>query len=151
MATEKQARTAKHDSALAVELRVVLGRLHRRLREQSHPGDFTSSQKSVLIRLERDGNATVAQLARAEGVRAQSMGATVTELMAMGHVAGTPDPGDGRRVLLSLTASCRKLIQQSRAAREDWLFKAIRAELTNAERDGLANAVEWMRRLSEAK
>ena len=67
-------------SVLAGELRVVVGKLIRRLREQVSPGDFTWSQLSVLKRLERDGPATVTTLARAEGVRPQSMGATVAVL-----------------------------------------------------------------------
>ncbi len=41
--------------ALAGELRVLIGRLMRRLREQASVGDLTSSQVSVLRRLERDG------------------------------------------------------------------------------------------------
>ena len=56
-------------SALAGEIRVSIAKLNRRLREQAHPGDFTSAQKSVILRLERDGPATVSMLARAESVR----------------------------------------------------------------------------------
>ena len=63
--------------ALAGELRISLSKLIRRLREQSHPHDFTSSQKSVLLRLDRDGPSTVSALARAESVRPQSMRVTV--------------------------------------------------------------------------
>ena len=79
---------------LAGELRVLIGKLKRRLREQANPGDFTWSQKSVVIRLEREGPATVTTLARAEGVRPQSMGATVAVLEAAGLVRGSPDPRD---------------------------------------------------------
>jgi len=42
--------TASRLSALAGELRVSIGKLVRRVREQAHPGDFTSAQKSVLHR-----------------------------------------------------------------------------------------------------
>ena len=45
-------------SALAEELRIVFGALIRRLREQADVGDLTFAQKSVLLRLERDGPAT---------------------------------------------------------------------------------------------
>jgi hypothetical protein len=45
-------------SALAGDLRVLIGKLKRRLREQAHLGDLTWSQLSVLSRLERDGPAT---------------------------------------------------------------------------------------------
>jgi DNA-binding MarR family transcriptional regulator len=134
-------------SALAQELRVLIGALNRRLREQAHPGDLTSSQKSVLIRLERDGPATVTNLARAEGVRPQSMGATISVLEAAGLVAGAPNPSDGRQTILSLTAACQEMIRAGRAARQDWLSRAIRTKLAPAEQEQLADSVELLRRL----
>ncbi|AMP04972.1 MarR family winged helix-turn-helix transcriptional regulator [Collimonas pratensis] len=136
-------------SAMAVELRVLLGRLSRRLREQSHAGDFTGAQKSVLLRLERDGPATVTTLAKAEGVRPQSMGATVAVLEAAGLVAGAADPADGRQTILSLTDACREMIRASRAAREDWLFHAIQTKFAPHELAQLASSIELLQRLSD--
>jgi DNA-binding MarR family transcriptional regulator len=135
--------------ALAVELRVLFGQLSRRLREQAHAGDLTGSQKSALLRLERDGPATVTTLARAEGVRPQSMGATVSALEAAGLVNSSPDPTDGRQTILSITAACREWIRASRAAREDWLFRAIQAKLAPGEQEELVAAVELLKRLAE--
>jgi DNA-binding MarR family transcriptional regulator len=132
---------------LAGELRVVTGRLKRRLREQAHFGDLTWSQSAVLMRLERDGPATVTNLARAEGVRPQSMGATIAVLEEAGLISGVPDPADGRQTILSLTPACRKMIKAGRAAREDWLFQAIRTKLKTAEQGELASAVELLNRL----
>ncbi len=137
-------------SSLAGELRVVLGKLSRRLREQGHAEDLTSSQKSVLIRLEREGPATVSTLARAESVRPQSMGATVAILEAAGLVRGAPDPDDRRQTLLSLTAACRKWIKTTRAAREDWLCRVIQAELSSKEQVELARAVGLLQRLADS-
>jgi DNA-binding MarR family transcriptional regulator len=134
-------------SALARELRVLIGRLKRRLREEAHPGDLTWSQMSVLSFLERTGPSTVTTLARAEGVRPQSMGATVSVLETAGLVIGAPDPTDGRQTILSLTAVCVKLIKASRAAREDWLFHAIRTKLGVKEQGELATGVELLKRL----
>ena len=141
--TQKETRT----SALAAEIRVVTGQLARRLREQAHTGDLTGSQKSVLIRLERVGPATVTELARAEGVRPQSMGATVAALEAAGLVSRSPHPDDGRQTILSLTPACRDWIQASRAAREDWLLHVLEAKLTPDEQEALAAAVALLRRL----
>jgi len=121
--------------ALAAELRIVIGTLTRRLREQAHSEDLTWSQKSVLIRLERDGPATVTALARTEGVRSQSMGATVAALEAAGLVSGSPHPKDGRQTILSLTPACR-----------DWI-EASRAKLNAAEQEELAKAVDLLKRL----
>lgn len=137
-------------SALAVELRAVMSQLKRRLREHSGVGDLTWSQTAVLIRLERDGPATVSTLARAEGMRPQSMGANIAALEAAGLVSGAPDPKDGRQTLLSLTDACRDWIKAGRAAKEDWLFQAISTALTPDEQDDLARAVALLKRLTEA-
>jgi DNA-binding MarR family transcriptional regulator len=136
-------------SALAGELRGVISNLTRRLREQAHSEDLTWSQKSVLIRLERDGPATVTTLARAEHVRPQSMGATVATLEAASLVSGSPHPNDGRQTILSLTPVCREWIEASRAAREDWLLQAIHAKLTSKEQEELARAVDLLKRLAD--
>jgi len=98
-------------STLAAELAAVAGRLKRRLREEANFGDFTPSQISVIQRLERDGPATVTALAQAEGVRPQSMGATVAVLREAGLVEGTPDPNDGRQTGPSLSASFRAAVR----------------------------------------
>ena len=133
--------------ALATDLRVLIGQLSRRLREQAHAGDFTASQKAVLLRLERDGPATISTLARLEGVRPQSMGATIATLEASGHLQGTPDPADGRQTLLSLTPVCREWIAASRAAREDWIVRSLQARFTPAEQADLVHAVDLLQRL----
>jgi hypothetical protein len=67
-------RSSPERGTLAAEFRALVGWLKRRLRAQSEAGDFTPSQVSVLLRLEKDGPATASQLARAEGIRPQSMG-----------------------------------------------------------------------------
>lgn len=135
--------------ALAVELRMVASRLRRRLRQEASAADWTESQRAVLLRLERHDGSTVTQLALAEGVRSQSMGATVASLIDTGYVEGTPDPADGRRTLLSITPQTRKVFRQVRAAREDWLQHAIEARYSLSEQKQLASAVRLLQRLLE--
>jgi DNA-binding MarR family transcriptional regulator len=136
--------------ALGRDLRLVNARLKRRLREEAHPGDFTPSQLAVLAHLEREGPSTVTVLARAEGVRPQSMGANVSALEAAGLVRGEPDPADGRRTLLSLTDEASQAFKAGRAAREDWLSRAIHSNLTPAEQRELATGIELIKRLTES-
>jgi DNA-binding MarR family transcriptional regulator len=132
---------------LARDLRALVGKLKRRLREQAHVGDLTPSQVSVLLRLENDGPATASSLARAEGVRPQSIGTIIAALEGAGLVIGSPDPNDGRQTLLSLTDACRKWVEEGRAARQDWLTRALDARLSPREQDELAKSVELLKRL----
>ncbi|KAA0015296.1 MarR family transcriptional regulator [Salinicola corii] len=134
---------------LAGELRISLGKLVRRLREQAHSEDFTSAQKSVLLRLDRDGPATVSALARAESVRPQSMRITVARLEAMQAISGKPDPADGRQTLLDLTPDFRANLEASRAAKDDWLTHAVQTQLSPEEQDELAAAVKLLQRLAD--
>jgi DNA-binding MarR family transcriptional regulator len=136
---------------LAVELHELVTKLRRRLREQGDPGDLPPSQVAVLRRLEREGPITVSALARVAGVRSQSMGATVAALQAAGLVSGTPDPADGRQTLLSLTPACRKWIRRNRAAKQDWLLRAIDAELNAREQQELARALALLNRVVGAQ
>jgi len=134
-------------AALAQELRALLGKLKRRLREQAHVGDLTPSQVSVLLRLEKYGPATASSLARAEGMRPQSIGPVIAALEAAGFVSGAPDPTDGRQTILSLTDACRKWAQEGRAARQDWLCRTIQARFSPQEQKGLTAAVDLLKRL----
>ncbi|WP_248807262.1 MarR family winged helix-turn-helix transcriptional regulator [Pseudomonas sp. MWU13-2100] len=134
-------------AALAQDLRSLMGKLKRRLREQANVNDLTPSQVSVLLRLEKDGPATASSLARAEAMRPQSMGSVVAALESAGLVSGGPDPTDRRQTLLSLTDACRKWVEEGRAARQDWLTRTLQARLSPEEQNKLAQAVELLRRL----
>ena len=140
---------AKTATLLAQELHALSSKLKRRLREQASAGDLTPSQTSVLRHLDRNGPTTVTALARLEGVRSQSMGATIAALEAAGLVKGSPDPNDGRQTILSLTPACVALFRNGRAARTDWLLKAIQTKFTATEQDQLAAAVKLLNRLVE--
>ena len=132
----------------ASELRVVLGALVRRLRAQHR---FPLTHGAVLGRLDRHGPKTVSQLAVAERVRPQSMAQAVSDLESDGFVARRPDPYDGRRALVELTDHGREALAADRRQRDGWLARAIELDLTGAEQDVLAAAVELIRRLAESE
>ncbi|HQT47198.1 MAG TPA: MarR family transcriptional regulator [Acidocella sp.] len=134
-------------SALAQDLRAIMGKLKRRLRGQAHVDDLTPSQICVLLRLEQDGPATASHLARAEGMRPQSITPVIAALEGAGLISGKPDPADGRQTLLSLTDACRKSAEEGRAARQDWLTRALQARLSPQEQDEIAKAVDLLKRL----
>ncbi|MBS0530860.1 MAG: MarR family transcriptional regulator [Proteobacteria bacterium] len=134
-------------SALAQDLRALLGKLKRRLREQANVGDFTPTQVAALLRLEKDGPATASTLARAEGMRPQSMAPVIAALEGAGLVSGAPDPVDGRQTLISLTDTFRKRIEADRAMRQDWLTRVIEARLSPQEQHDVAKAITALKRL----
>jgi DNA-binding MarR family transcriptional regulator len=138
----------KTDPALmASELRVVLGQLIRRLRQEH---GFPLSHGSVLGRLDREGPQSVSDLAAAERVRPQSMAQTVGDLELEGLVERRPDPHDRRRALVELTGTGREVLARDRARREGWLASAIANDLTAEEQQQLEAALELLQRLAEA-
>ncbi|MGD0911708.1 MAG: MarR family transcriptional regulator [Terracidiphilus sp.] len=134
---------------LAAEMRMVFRKLKLRIREHGGGNDLTPAQASVLLRLEQDGAATVSSLARAEGMRPQSMSTIVAPLQKAGFVSGAADPNDGRQTLMSLTPKCVKWIQEGRAARQDWFASVISQKLSVREQQKLHAALELLKRLAE--
>jgi DNA-binding MarR family transcriptional regulator len=136
-------------SALAAELRAIVGKLKRKLREQGAQNDLRPSQVSVLLHIEKDGPAAVSTLARAEGMRPQSMSAIITSLLEAGLVNGSPDPNDRRQTLMSLSRKCLNLLRDGRAARQDWLTTTIQKKLSSPEQERLGSAIKLLARLIE--
>ena len=136
-------------STLAAELRTVFRKLRLRLREHGGRNDLNLSEISVLLRLEKDGPATVSSLARAEGMRPQSMSAVVTSLLEANLVSGAPDPSDGRQILMSLTPECLNWLQEVRASRQDWLTATISQRLSAHEQEKIQAALALLARLAE--
>ena len=131
----------------AGDVRTVLGRLRRRLREVASLGDLTPSQTSVITRLEKGGPASASELAAAERVRPQSMAATLAAIDKLGLIKREPDPADGRRQLISLTDPGRERIVGSRQAREEWLARTLADEYTEAERQLIVEGLALLGRL----
>ncbi|MGW1727898.1 MarR family winged helix-turn-helix transcriptional regulator [Streptomyces sp. NPDC002306] len=137
------------ESALraARDVRVVFSRLRRRMRETYDPGDLTPSQTSVLSRLDKDGEASVSDLAAAERVRHQSVASTVAVLEERGLVSRRPDPGDGRRQLVFVTHDGHTFLEDRRRAGEGWLTRALEDRCTEAERQTLIQAAAVLERI----
>jgi DNA-binding MarR family transcriptional regulator len=133
----------------ARRLRVAIGRLRRRLHEAYDAQELSMPQVSVLSRLEKDGPASIGELAAAERVRQQSVGATLAVLAERGLIERRPDPHDARRVVISLTPAGRESIVDKRTAGEQWLALTMQHRLTEAEREQLLAAIALMDRLTD--
>jgi DNA-binding MarR family transcriptional regulator len=127
----------------------AVGLLVRRLRAATASHGLSLTESAVLGRLVKDGAATTADLARAEGVKPQSMGATVAALEQRGLVERTPHPTDGRQVNIELTEKGAALRKSVRDAKRTWLAQAI-AKLDKQEKETLFAAGKIIKRLAES-
>ena len=130
----------------AIEFTHALGLLVRRVRSASASHELSMSQVFVLGRLEREGPATTADLARGEGVKPQSMGTTIASLEELGLVQRKPHPTDGRQVYIALTAKGAEMRKSIGDAKQTWLTQAI-GRLDERERDTLFAAGKIIERL----
>jgi DNA-binding MarR family transcriptional regulator len=134
----------------ARDVRVVLGRVRRRLRKTYDTTELTPSQLSVLSRLDKEGDASVSELAAAEGVRHQSLASAVAVLEERGMVTRRPDPGDGRRQVVSIAEPGLAFLAGTRRAGENWLTRVLEERFTEAERRTVIEAMALLDRLAES-
>ncbi|KAA9111374.1 MarR family winged helix-turn-helix transcriptional regulator [Microbacterium rhizomatis] len=131
----------------AAALRTATARLNRRLRAEAGQSEYTSAQVNVIRHLMEQGPATPSELARAEGVRQQSMSATVAALEAQGIVARRPDPDDKRASRVFMTPAGERAILEGRTAKQGWLIRTMTDRLTADERRILREAAALIERM----
>lgn len=131
-----------------IDLLQAIGLLVRRARAAAASHGLSLTESAVMARLARDGPATTADLARAEGMKPQSMGTTIAALEEMGMVERRPHPTDGRQVNIALTAKGAAVRKSAKDAKRTWLVQAI-TQLDEQERETLFKAGEIIKRLVE--
>jgi DNA-binding MarR family transcriptional regulator len=137
------------DTAVSDLLQAV-GLLVRRVRAAAALHELSLTESTVIARLARNGAATIAELARAESMKPQSMGATIAALEEMGMVERKPHPSDGRQMNIQLTARGLAERTRNRDAKRTWLAQAI-AQLAEAEQETLFRAGEILKRVVESE
>lgn len=139
---------AKKVEAEMVELTQAIGMLVRRIRAEGRSHDLSLTESAVMARLDREGPATTADLARAEGVKPQSMGATVAALVKSGMAERRPHATDGRQMMIALTAKGAAVRKSMKDAKHTWLAQAV-VKLDKREQEQLFRAGEILKRLAE--
>ena len=130
------------------DLARTLGRLVRHMRAAAAQHELSLTESAVLARLGGDGPATTSDLARAEGMRPQSMSAAVATLEERGLVERRPHPSDGRQLNIALTDKGAEVRSSTKDLKRAWLAQAT-ARLEDEERRILARAGDILKRLLE--
>jgi DNA-binding MarR family transcriptional regulator len=126
----------------------TIGRIVRHMRAAAAQHELSLTEFAVLARLGRDGPATTAELARAEGMRPQSMSVAVATLEERGLVERKPHPSDGRQMNIALTDKGAAVRTSTKDLKRAWLAQAT-ARLEDEERQILARAGDILKRLLE--
>lgn len=131
---------------LAEELRELSVALKRHARAESDDEGIPYPQLAVLKRLDADGPATTADLARGEAMTPQAMGAIVATLEAAGFATRRADANHGRKRLASITAAGRKALAANRVGRVRKTAALIAESFDKDEQRTLAAAFALLRR-----
>lgn len=133
---------------LSQDLRVAVMRLSRRLRAEKADDEVSDGQFAVLAFLFRDGPQTPRALSDFERVTPPSMNRTINCLVDSSYVTREAAPGDGRKVLVTITDAGHAIVRETRRRRNAWLFKRL-AELDPAQRRVLAEAATILRGIAD--
>lgn len=133
---------------VASALLTGLGALLRRLRHLQLADVLTMPERTALSRLDREGPATAAELARKEQITPQAMGATLSALQARGLIERNSDPADRRRVVLAVTPAGAQVLTEKRSAKTELMARVLAEEFTPAQLKQLAVAAPLIERLA---
>ena len=134
------------DVDLAEELRAAVGDFVRRVRAHD---TMPAGQAAVLGHLGRAGSLSIAELARREQVRHQSMTRTVGLLAEQGLVELGTAETDRRQVVVAITGEGSERLATERHARASAIAGALR-ELTPDERSIATRIPEILKKLGVA-
>jgi DNA-binding MarR family transcriptional regulator len=137
----------KSDALEVNDLLTAMGQLIRRMRAETRSGEISWSAVAIMGRLEA-GPMTTADLARAEAMKPQSMGASLAQMEEEGLVRRRAHPTDGRQILFELTPAGVEGRSRSRLAKRAWLLSAL-AKLNKQEQQMLFSATDVIKRLAE--
>jgi DNA-binding MarR family transcriptional regulator len=132
---------------LADELRLTVGRLARRIRQQSTLG-LTPSQYSALVSVDQLQPVRLGDLAAAEGVSAPTVTKVVNLLEVAGLVEREVDASDRRSSFVRLTPAGRESLSRIRTERTAFLRQRL-DELSPAQRALLVKALPALAALAE--
>jgi len=140
---------APDTTELAGQLRVVVARLARVLRQQDQSG-MSPTLLAALTTIARVGPLTFGELAAHEQVAAPTVTKAVQKLEAEGLVTRRPDPDDGRVCRVAITSAGRRRLDQNRRRRTAWLATRL-GELTPDDVARLQSAVDVLEGLTNAE
>ncbi|HEU5149839.1 MAG TPA: MarR family transcriptional regulator [Iamia sp.] len=138
--------TAPPLAETAATLRLAVGRLSRRMRQESAHG-HSLTQIGILVTLDRRGPTTFGELAQTERVAPPTITKAVAALVDEGLVEKVADPDDGRVHRARLTPAGRTDLEAMRRQREAWLTTRL-ATLSPAEVDQLVAVLPLLEALS---
>jgi DNA-binding MarR family transcriptional regulator len=138
--------STKVPTTLGSQLRLVILRLGRRLRQQA-AGEVTPSQLSALSTVAKHGELTLGELAAIERIAPPSMTRIAARLEDQGWLERRTDASDRRVARVAVSPAGQALLDETRTRRDAFLSNRLQ-QLTEEEQALLERAVPLLERLA---
>ena len=133
------------ETELAARLRLVVGRLNRRIRIDGRES-VPPLQLSAMVTVEEHGPLRLSELARREAVSVPTMSRVLAALDDQGLVVRTPDPQDARGVLVTLSDDGERRLAEVRSHRTALVARRLgRLDAEQRASAGWRRCLRWRR------
>jgi DNA-binding MarR family transcriptional regulator len=133
---------------VAAELRLVVGRLARKLRDHA-PSGLTPTQLSALANIDEFGPLRLTALAAREAIAPPTASRAVDGLVGQGLVTREPDPEDARSTILRVSPQGDEFLAGWRQSRDALLASRL-AALDPSDISRLAETLPLLRALLDS-
>jgi Transcriptional regulators len=118
--------TEQNSQQLATDLRIVLTRLIKKLRNKSTTGaNLSLTERSTLALLDQHKQLLPSELAASEKITTQSMSQILNHLLDLGYINRAVSKTDKRKAIISLSKAGQDILYKVRNERDEWLNKAL--------------------------
>jgi DNA-binding MarR family transcriptional regulator len=133
---------------LATDLRMVITRLIKKLRNKSAAGEKLSlTERSTLALLDQHKELLPSELAAMEKITTQSMSQILSHLLELGYISRKISKTDKRKSIISLSKRGQDILYKVRNERDEWLNKALQETCSEKDQDMLLRAIAPLTRL----
>lgn len=139
-------------TTLSASLRLIISQLHKGLRKQMYSVNLYSMTEIDTIRhLIRCTSLLPTELATLTRIKTQSMTPILKKLEQQGIIKKEYSKEDKRKINILITPYGRKMVEQTKYDREEWLKNRIENALSNKEIEVLEQAIPVLQKLIELK
>lgn len=132
----------QNDLQLASELRTVITRLIKKLRQKSTTSiQLSLTERSTIALLDHHKALLPSELASMEKITTQSMSQILNHLLELGFINRKVSETDKRKAIISLSKAGANVLHKVRHERDEWLNVALKETCTTKEQEILRRAL----------
>lgn len=141
---------SKNDLALAHDLRHVVKTLNRQVRKRvREAGQWSEADENVMRFIIERKEVVPSQICAALGLSSQFTSQVLNRLEGMNYISRKPSAQDKRKILVSLSAKGRGLVDTLRHETDEWMAAALSEKFTKTQKEIIKQAVELLSGLNE--